>query len=386
MKASLVTSVALHALVLSWALFSLSGPKTMDVADVEALPVDLIPVQSITQVQKGDKKAPANHTPTPTPTERPDPVKDAQEIGDNSVDLKGPPTPKQSPKEVKAAAPPKVEEDQKAISDVPKPAAKPEPKQADKAAPAPATEVAEQPRPKQSVEPDPTPKETPPQPPVKAPEPTPQPPQQAESDKQEFASLPDSVPLPGARPQPPQAETAKTPDRKKVDTPAEAKKPPEKTPDKPEKTETAKAASKKSDFNADKIAALLNREEPSGGGAKRSTQQASLGADRTTGGEKLSQSEMDALRGQIQKNWNIIPGIADGQDVRITVSMRLDPSGAIVGEPQVSATGGSDLARRTLAGSAKRAVLMASPFQGLPRDKYNTWSEVVVKFDPSQMF
>jgi hypothetical protein len=29
---------------------------------------------------------------------------------------------------------------------------------------------------------------------------------------------------------------------------------------------------------------------------------------------------------------------------------------------------------------------MSSPFQGLPREKYEAWSEVVVNFDPSQMY
>jgi hypothetical protein len=65
---------------------------------------------------------------------------------------------------------------------------------------------------------------------------------------------------------------------------------------------------------------------------------------------------MDALRGQIQRFWNIIPGMADGGDVRVIVRMRLDVSGNIVGQPDVSATGGSAGTRGTLASSAKRAV------------------------------
>ena len=43
------------------------------------------------------------------------------------------------------------------------------------------------------------------------------------------------------------------------------------------------------------------------------------------------------------------------------------------------------LSSSTLAGSAKRAVLRAQPYQ-LPADKYASWSEVIVNFDPSQMF
>ena len=382
MKASLVTSAVLHAAVLCWALLSLSGPRTLDVADVDALPVDIVPVQSITQVQKGEKKAPAKHHAAPKPTSRPDIVKNAQEAGDNKVDLKGPPTPKQSPKEVKAAAPPKSEKPSTKIDDSPAP--KPKTEQQAKQEPAPATEVAALPQPKQPVEPKPTPKETPPAPVASQQQPAPDANQAQQSDQ--FASLPTDGPTPETRPQPPQAQTAKTPERKMPDAPAQPVKADTQKPQK-KPVEKAKASStKKTDFNADRIAALLNREDPSGGGAKRSTQEASLGADRTTGGDKLTQSEMDALRGQIEKNWNVIPGLADGQDVRVQVTMRLDPSGAIVGNPQVTATGGSEEVRRTLRGSALRAVLMSSPFQGLPREKYNAWSEVVVNFDPSQLF
>jgi len=370
MKTSLVTSAALHALVLFWALFSWGGPHTMEVADVEALPVDIVPVESITQIQKGDKKAPAKDVSAPKPTSRPDPVKDAEEIGDNMVDLKTPPTPKESPKPVEAAAPPKQSENPKpAVDD--KPVPKPDMQEA-KPEPAPAPEVAA------------LPKETPPAPEPKQEEPAPQAAQPEPSEAPEFASLPESVPTPAARPQPPQP--AKAPEPKKPDIPVETAKKREKK-EEPKPKETAEASSaKKSEFDADKIAALLNREDPSGGGAKRSTQEAALGGTKTTAGDKLTQSEMDALRAQIEKNWNIIPGMADGQDVRIQVTMRLDPSGAIVGEPQVSASGGSDSTRRTLAGSARRAVLMSSPFQGLPAEKYQAWSEVVVNFDPSQMY
>ncbi|MCY1243873.1 hypothetical protein D3C87_1613130 [compost metagenome] len=94
---------------------------------------------------------------------------------------------------------------------------------------------------------------------------------------------------------------------------------------------------------------------------------------------------MDALRGMIQNNWSIIPGMADAADVRIKVSFRLNPDGSLAGDPEVEATGGSEAARRALASGAKRAVLKTAPFTGLPADKYDSWSEVVVNFDPSSM-
>ena len=53
----------------------------------------------------------------------------------------------------------------------------------------------------------------------------------------------------------------------------------------------------------------------------------------------------------------IIPGMADATEVRIKVTMQLDQDGNIVGEPEVVASGGSEAARRALAGGARRAIL-----------------------------
>ena len=45
MKAGLTTSVVMHAALLGFGLFSLSAPSAFEVADVEALPVDIVPVE-----------------------------------------------------------------------------------------------------------------------------------------------------------------------------------------------------------------------------------------------------------------------------------------------------------------------------------------------------
>lgn len=370
MKGSLLTSTILHGLVLGWALVSLGAPHSFEVADVEAVPVDIIPVEELTQIQQGDKTATAREVAAPVPTTRPDIVPDAQNVGDNKVDIQAPPTPQKRPDstEVAAAAPEKVE----------KPLPKTDSQTNDiekiikeETATAPATEIAAKAEP---------PREVTPEPPTEAAPETP-----AEAEQAAEIPLPESVPVPVARPKvekakpveekkpeakTAEAQTAKTPDRKVAET----------------KQESAKSRpSMDSDFNADEIAALLNKQQPANGGAKRSSEPAALGGKKTTSGSTLSQSELDALRGQIQNNWTIIPGIADSSDVRIQVKFELDESGAIVGEPQVTASGGSDSARQVLMSGARRAVLKSSPFRNLPRDKYDAWSQVVVNFDPSDL-
>ena len=69
MKAGLATSVVLHAALIGFGLFSLSAPRALEVADVEALPVDIVPSR-ITQIQQGDKKAAMKEKPAPMPTEQ----------------------------------------------------------------------------------------------------------------------------------------------------------------------------------------------------------------------------------------------------------------------------------------------------------------------------
>lgn len=386
MKGSFTYSAILHAAVIAWGLLSFSAPRSLEVADVEALPIDIVPIESMTQIQQGDKTAALSDKPAPKPTEKPKTVENAENIGDSDVDLKTPPVPNAKPKEVQTAEPVKP-----ADKVDPKPEPKPDPKPVVEpvAKPVEANEVKPDPKPKQDVKPDPVSEAIN----DNKPEPAPKPPEKAEpAPKQEVkpdpvaeaissqmaeaetdaVKLPDKVPAPQARPSPPKAETAKTNDRKATE---QEQKP----------TQTAKSKSTDKTATAeDEVAALLNREKASGGGAKRSTDQASLGGKKSTGGASLSQSEMDALRGQIAKCWNVPAGVEDAQGLRVTVKMKLSPSGEIEGAPEVSGGGGSGIERAAVE-SARRAVLRCAPYN-LPQEKYETWSDVIVNFDPSQMF
>ena len=146
----------------------------------------------------------------------------------------------------------------------------------------------------------------------------------------------------------------------------------------------AKAAESK-EFDENEIAALLNKEKGATGGKKKSSEKAALGGKKTTGGSKLSMSEMDALRGMIEKCWSPPTGINDAGGLKITIKMNLNEAGEIDGSPKVVAGGGGSGIERAAAEAARRAVLKCAPYN-LPADKYDAWSEVVVNFDPSQMF
>ncbi len=355
MKAGLTTSVALHAVALGFGLVTLSSPKPMDLGSVESFPIDIVPIEEVSQSVQGERSAPAAERPAPTPTTRPETVENAQQIGDNTTDLSTPPTPDPSPRPVETAeAPPPAPTPEPTPVPEPEPAPQPTPPEPQ---PQPTTEVAPEPQPQQEVAPDPAPETAV----AEAPQPSP-----------DAVTLPTSAPTPQSRPQPPQAQAARTPERRE--------------PERPAREQPRSTASSDSNTTSveDQVAALLNRERPSGGGAQRSTEQAALGGRQTTGA-KLSQSEMDALRGQIQRCWNVPAGAADAENLKVSVQFRLDQSGALEGSPTIVSGGGGQGIERAAAESARRAVLACAPYN-LPSDKYEAWSDVIVHFDPRDMF
>lgn len=374
MKTSLGTSLVMHTLVLSWALLSLSAPASFEVAPVDALPVDIVPVESITQTQKGEQNAPKTEKPAPKETKNQKVVENAENAGDNDIDLKNPPTPAKRPVETEvAAAPPKVEK--------PLPNPTNENNQVKDIAP---EETVEKPQ-EVAALPTPKPEITPP-----TPKPEPQPEPKPVEKQAEEIPLPDAAPLPAARPKPeppkPQeAKPAEKPAEQKPDTKATEKTPDKKVSDK--KQEVAKAASsQQSDFNANEIAALLNKQESAGGGAKRSTEVASRG-DKKTIGVGLSATEIDSVKGQIQGNWSLVAGLTGVQEVRVKIRVQLDPSGNIVGQPEVTATGGPEGTRRAVESSTRRALFKSAPLKNLPPEKYEGekgWNVLVLNFDPSE--
>lgn len=382
MRTGLTTSVILHTVAIAFGLFTLSSPPAMPASDVESVSVDIVPMEVMAQVLQGDKKAVMHEKPAPLPTQRPDIVPDARKVGENSVDTDKPVTPEAKPKPVELAeAPPPAP----TPTEKPKPEDVPKPKEQPK--PVPATEVAPVPQPKEEVKPEPVkqvdakptpakePAPTPPQDKTAAIEPKPEVKSDAVAEAiaqeppTETTQLPDSAPAPEARPkpQPAQAESAKAPDRKDAD--------------KPVKEASSRPKSDDKQFNADEISALLDKQKPSGGGAKRSTQQSSLGGDKDQG-QKLSKSEQGALESQLGGCWTLPVGLEGSENFVVVVRFNLDASGRLTGRPAVEKSSGN----RPFDESAVRAVQKCD-VAGLqvPAGKQDIWSDIRVTFDPREM-
>ena len=365
LKRSLVISAVLHALLLGWALLKIGAPEEFDMANSESLPVEFVAITDITQIQQGDKEAPVKEKAAPVPTKRPDTVQNAENAGDNDVDLKSAPKPVEKPSKTESAA-------------APKPTEKPTPEPEDK--PNEVKEVAKEETDVTDPTPKPEPKPEEAKPVEKPAETKPEETKPAEPKPEEQA-MPENVPVPAQKPK---VEKPKQPEKKPTETKtADAKEKP-KTSDKKKadtKQEKSKSvASQDSDFNADQIADLLNKTDAQADGAKRSSGEKAFGGKKTTGGEKLSQSELDGLRGQITDKWTYTAGLEGAEDVVIEVRFSLDESGNVVGDIEATATGGPPSTQQALLSAAKRAIRKATPFQGLPPEKYDTWKDVIASF------
>jgi outer membrane biosynthesis protein TonB len=245
------------------------------------------------------------------------------------------PVPKPAPpptQKVKAPPPPKPPAPPKQVAALP-PA--PEP------APAPPSEPEPQPKPAEA-KPEPTPPKPKaelkpkPAPPKVAPRPRPRP-------RQDFASM-----------------MLKTVQKLKEAPP----------PEKPQKKEKS--------FD-EKMAALINRQSVS---TPERAQQAPLG-------KKLTISEIDAIRRQIERCW-LVPaaiGAKDVQEMSVQVRLKLNPDGTlresrIVDRFRME----TNATYKAVAESALRAIRnpRCSRFN-LPLQKFDVWKDMVLLFNPSEM-
>ncbi|MDY8110969.1 hypothetical protein U0C82_17695 [Fulvimarina sp. 2208YS6-2-32] len=359
MKTGVVVSSLAHGVLLTWGLWALGAPEPMTIVD-DSLPVELVSIEEFSQSMRGAQDAPIAETSAPEPTEdRSEPVPDAENAGENSVDLDAAPAPRPAPRETvqTAAAEPSPEP----VMPDPVPAPEPEPAAEPEPVPAPEPEPAEaEAEPAPQPEPDPVSEAI--EQAVAEPEPDPVP------------SPPRNVPVPSTKPRPPE----------RVEVAEARREPPPTEPEQTEKPEQPKQeAAEEKTFDADQIAALLNREQSAGGGAKRETETAALGGRQTTGAT-LAASEIDALRRATKECWNEPSGSFGAEGIVVELSFELEPDGSLSSPPRATATGGDPATRRAYEGSASRAVRICAQ-QGryrLSAESYDAWSELTFNFRP----
>jgi hypothetical protein len=104
-------------------------------------------------------------------------------------------------------------------------------------------------------------------------------------------------------------------------------------------------------------------------------------------GSQLTASELDLVREQIARCWNINAGARDAKDLVVEIRASVQPDGTVSQATIVDqARAGSDPMFRAAAESARRAFFNpnCTPLK-LPPEKYATWKDLVVDFSPKDI-
>jgi TolA protein len=398
MRRPFAYSLILHLVIVVAAILGLPSLKQPPVKEDEPVIVDLVTASDKANPPPVAQLAPKLESPKPTeaPVPRPQPAQPQ-------------PEPKPEPPQAKPEAP-ADRADEPMLAARPEPAPRPEPK----TEPRPAPVEAEAPKPERS-EPKPEPK-----PEKAATKPAPKlEPKAAESEPE-----PKAEPRPQAKPKPPveskeanpESKPAPTPERKpETQKPAETqtKTAPTAKPAsaKPEAPRTIQKPEPASDFaSVSKAVQDLKRQQS--GRVDGSAKGAPAPAGETTASETdsaftsrvaealrspsaasnkpslpVTSSEIDAVRRQIERCWNLPEGAKEAGNlvVSIRVEMNADgtPRSAVIQDagqmqanPHFQAT----------ADSARRAVLnpRCHPFR-LPADKFEHWRFMTLIFNPREI-
>ena len=161
-----------------------------------------------------------------------------------------------------------------------------------------------------------------------------------------------------------------------------------------EKKRQEAEAAKKKQFDADKIAALLNKvpdaaPPPPSAPPDQPTKAKGPALGAADGRDKqISASEaamLNAIIGaRLKPCWRPTSGGGGSDTPVVTLRWNLRPDGSLDGDPVVIERTRSDLLFQLAAEAAIRAVRECAPFP-LPPDKYSVWKTITRDFDPSSM-
>src|SRR5271165_6057741 len=233
--------------------------------------------------------------------------------------------------------------------------------------------------------PPPTVAEAPPTPPAPAPpeaKPAPPTPAMPKTEPPKQAELPPPLPEPKPMPPPPPK-------------PAVAAAPPKPPPERPQRVARNEANAEAKKYNPGQFDALLRNlaaeDTPPSPDAPPQTKYVATGRasaqPRAPLGSQLSASEMDMVREQISRCWNVPAGARDAKDLVVTIRVAVMPDGNVQQATIVDqARAGADPFFRAAAESSRRAFFnpLCRPLR-LPAEKYELWKDMTVAFSPKDL-
>lgn len=104
-----------------------------------------------------------------------------------------------------------------------------------------------------------------------------------------------------------------------------------------------------------------------------------------TDGSSLTQAELDLLRARLTKLWNVPTGQERPEELIVDIRIHLGRDRKLSAVPEIVSRGSSPRYKGA-ADAAVRAVIQGQPYDMLKDDTYDTWKDMIVTFDPRQMF
>lgn len=253
--------------------------------------------------------------------------------------------------------------------------------------PAPTPPV-EAPKPEPLPAPEP-PKPTPPPPPKPEPKPESKPEPISEPEAEPIPTLEPKKPEPKPEPKPEKKPEVKEEPKKKEDPKKEKEKVEldlDKTKEKPKPKKDDKSDKEKIDKAFDDLFKDLNDDKKD----KKTNSKSSGGkkgapADRV--GDVVTASEIDAIKAKMREIWIVPNGARGAKNLRIKVSLKLSRDATVLDVKIVETNRLSDPVYKAAAESAERAI-RDPRFSPVPLnlEKYEQWKEIILNFDPKDMY
>lgn len=104
-------------------------------------------------------------------------------------------------------------------------------------------------------------------------------------------------------------------------------------------------------------------------------------------GAQLSTSEIDLVRQQIERCWNVPAGARDAENLAPEFRIQMNPDGSVRDAQLLNTDRISDPFFQAAADSAKRAILNSNCHGPLkfPPDKFDQWQSFTITFDPKDI-
>ncbi|HXJ02980.1 MAG TPA: hypothetical protein VNH44_17305 [Micropepsaceae bacterium] len=214
-----------------------------------------------------------------------------------------------------------------------------------------------------------------------------------ETKKADNPPEPPAPPQPEAAAPPPAAEVA-PPDLDKTPTPKPKEPPKEAEQSAPAPTKPALPRRKpqpdaQAKFDVDSVIAMLDKRAPKAEAPPASAKPAEQTVKGIGSQDAQTMDIVDALRAEMYKCWNVPVGAPNPEQLIVQLRVFLAPDGSLSQPPQYEpATRAAVAANRYMRAAAEQAsnaIHVCAPYKHLPPDKYDTWREIVMTFDPSKM-